>query len=70
MNALSQKALPVILKESPAVDTLTTEIDDLAYQVHQELYKGHLAHADAPAHTRYLALRQLTLLELVGHLVE
>jgi hypothetical protein len=62
--------VPVILKESPAPDTLTSVIDERVYRVRQEIYKGHLAHADAQAHTRYLALRQLTLLELVGHLLE
>ncbi|MBT1711932.1 hypothetical protein KK062_27060 [Fulvivirgaceae bacterium PWU5] len=62
--------VPVILKESPSADTLATVIDERFYQVRQEIYKGHLAHADAHAHTRYLALRQLTVLELVGHLLE
>jgi hypothetical protein len=62
--------LPVILKKSSSPDTLPAKMDALTYQVHQEVYKGHLAHADAPAHTRYLALRQLNLLELVGHLLE
>jgi hypothetical protein len=62
--------VPVLLKESPSADTLTIVIDERVYQVRQEIYKGHLAHADAHAHTRYLALRQLTLLELVGHLLD
>jgi hypothetical protein len=61
--------LPVILKKLSSPDTLIAKMDALTYPVHQEVYKGHLAHADAPAHTRYLALRQLNLLELVDHLL-
>jgi hypothetical protein len=62
--------VPVILKESSSPATVTTVIDERAYRVRQEIYKGHLVYADAHAHTRYLASRQLTLLDLVDQLLE